>query len=110
MKSENPHSILILILFRFFFSFVGSRVIWLGDLNYRIALSYSEAKQLLEENNWDALFENDQLKIEGEAGRVFKGWNEGKIFFAPTYKYSNNSNEYMGDMVTSKKKRRTPAW
>nr|XP_019705999.1 type I inositol polyphosphate 5-phosphatase 10 [Elaeis guineensis] len=86
------------------------RVIWLGDLNYRIALSYSETRKLLEDNNWDALLEKDQLKIEREAGRVFKGWNEGKIYFAPTYKYSNNSDAYAGETVTSKKKRRTPAW
>ncbi|XP_074570536.1 type I inositol polyphosphate 5-phosphatase 10-like [Curcuma longa] len=85
-------------------------IIWLGDLNYRISLSYSETKILLEDNNWDALFEKDQLKIEREAGRVFKGWNEGKIYFAPTYKYSNNSDMYAGEIATSKKKRRTPAW
>ncbi|KAF3330646.1 type I inositol 1,4,5-trisphosphate 5-phosphatase CVP2 [Carex littledalei] len=86
------------------------RIIWLGDLNYRIALNYAEARKLLEDNNWDALFEKDQLKIEREAGRVFKGWNEGKIYFAPTYKYSSNSDSYLGETVTSKKKRRTPAW
>ncbi|XP_042392160.1 type I inositol polyphosphate 5-phosphatase 10-like isoform X2 [Zingiber officinale] len=86
------------------------RVIWLGDLNYRISLSYSETKKLLEDNNWHELFEKDQLKIEREAGRVFKGWNEGKIYFAPTYKYSNNSDTYAGEGATSKKKRRTPAW
>ncbi|XP_043693664.1 type I inositol polyphosphate 5-phosphatase 10-like isoform X2 [Telopea speciosissima] len=86
------------------------RVIWLGDLNYRIALSYSETRKLLENNDWDALLEKDQLKIEREAGRVFEGWKEGKIYFPPTYKYSNNSDAYAGDTVTSKKKRRTPAW
>lgn len=86
------------------------KVIWLGDLNYRIALSYADTKKLLMENNWDALFEKDQLKIERDAGRVFKGWNEGKIYFAPTYKYSFNSDAYAGDTTTSKKKRRTPAW
>uniref|UniRef100_A0A1D1Z3R8 Type I inositol 1,4,5-trisphosphate 5-phosphatase CVP2 n=1 Tax=Anthurium amnicola TaxID=1678845 RepID=A0A1D1Z3R8_9ARAE len=86
------------------------RVIWLGDLNYRIALSYEETRQLLENNDWDALFEKDQLKIERESERVFKGWNEGKIYFAPTYKYSNNSDAYAGESTTSKKKRRTPAW
>ena len=51
-----------------------------------------------------------QLKIEREAGRVFKGWGEGKIYFAPTYKYSYNSDTYTGDIKTSKKNRRTPAW
>ncbi|XP_042521201.1 type I inositol polyphosphate 5-phosphatase 10-like isoform X2 [Macadamia integrifolia] len=86
------------------------RVIWLGDLNYRIALSYSETRKLLENNDWDALLEKDQLKIEREGGRVFEGWKEGKIYFPPTYKYSNNSDAYAGETVTSKKKRRTPAW
>ncbi|XP_040991658.1 type I inositol polyphosphate 5-phosphatase 10-like isoform X1 [Juglans microcarpa x Juglans regia] len=86
------------------------RIIWLGDLNYRIALSYSDARKLLEENAWDALLDKDQLKIEREAGRVFKGWKEGKIYFAPTYKYSSNSDTYAGETKKSKKKRRTPAW
>ncbi|CAL4946874.1 unnamed protein product [Urochloa decumbens] len=86
------------------------KVIWLGDLNYRIALSYADTKKLLMENNWDALFEKDQLKIERDAGRVFKGWREGKIYFAPTYKYSFNSDVYAGETATSKKKMRTPAW
>lgn len=86
------------------------KVIWFGDLNYRIALSYADTKKFLTENNWDALFEKDQLKIERDAGRVFKGWNEGKIYFAPTYKYSCNSDAYAGETATSNKKRRTPAW
>ncbi|KAJ1273977.1 hypothetical protein BS78_05G027800 [Paspalum vaginatum] len=85
------------------------RVIWLGDLNYRIALSYSEAKKLVEVNDWSTLFEKDQLKTERESG-VFRGWSEGKILFAPTYKYSWNSDNYAGEDVVSKKKRRTPAW
>lgn len=51
-----------------------------------------------------------QLRIERESGRVFSGWKEGKIYFAPTYKYSNNSDSYSGENVTSKSKRRTPAW
>ncbi|KAJ6720039.1 TYPE IV INOSITOL POLYPHOSPHATE 5-PHOSPHATASE 9 [Salix viminalis] len=86
------------------------RVIWLGDLNYRIALSYSETRKLLEQSNWDALFDKDQLKTEREAGRVFRGWKEGKIYFAPTYKYSYNSDIYAGETIETQKKRRTPAW
>ncbi|PPR92544.1 hypothetical protein GOBAR_AA28133 [Gossypium barbadense] len=86
------------------------RVIWLGDLNYRIALSYSDTGKLLKEKAWDTLYNNDQLKIEREAGRVFKGWKEGKIYFAPTYKYSLNSDIYAGETVETKSKRRTPAW
>ncbi|QHO52531.1 Type IV inositol polyphosphate 5-phosphatase [Arachis hypogaea] len=86
------------------------RIIWLGDLNYRIALSYRAAKALVEMHNWKILLENDQLHIEQSQGRVFEGWNEGKIYFPPTYKYSNNSDRYAGDERHSKQKRRTPAW
>ncbi|PRQ48832.1 putative inositol-polyphosphate 5-phosphatase [Rosa chinensis] len=86
------------------------RVIWLGDLNYRVALSYEETRVLLEDNDWDALLEKDQLNIEREAGRVFDGFKEGQIYFAPTYKYSHNSDSYAGETAKSKKKRRTPAW
>ncbi|PIA45009.1 hypothetical protein AQUCO_01700515v1 [Aquilegia coerulea] len=86
------------------------RVIWLGDLNYRIALSYRSAKALVEMHNWRALLQNDQLRIEKKRGRVFGGWSEGRIYFPPTYKYSNNSDRYAGDDMHSKEKRRTPAW
>ncbi|KAK8688498.1 hypothetical protein V6N13_087262 [Hibiscus sabdariffa] len=82
------------------------RIIWLGDLNYRIALSYRFAKALVEMRNWKALdkFMLFQLRIEQRRGRVFEGWSEGRIYFPPTYKYSNNSDRYSGE------KRRTPAW
>ncbi|KAG2697058.1 hypothetical protein I3843_07G087800 [Carya illinoinensis] len=86
------------------------RIIWLGDLNYRIALSYRSAKALVEMHNWRALLENDQLCIEQRRGHVFEGWNEGKIYFPPTYKYSTNSDRYAGDDRHPKEKRRTPAW
>ncbi|XP_010485317.1 PREDICTED: type I inositol polyphosphate 5-phosphatase 5-like [Camelina sativa] len=86
------------------------RVLWLGDLNYRVALTYEETRVLLEDNDWDTLLERDQLNMERGAGRVFSGFQEGQIFFAPTYKYSQNSDAYAGEMTKSKKKRRTPAW
>jgi hypothetical protein len=38
-----------------------SRIIWLGDLNYRVSLSYEETKTLLEDNEWDILLEKDQV-------------------------------------------------
>ncbi|KAI3783043.1 hypothetical protein L2E82_13105 [Cichorium intybus] len=86
------------------------RVIWLGDLNYRIALSCQSAKALVEAHNWRALLDNDQLQIEKRRGRVFGGWSEGRIDFPPTYKYSNNSDRYACDDIHPKEKRRTPAW
>ncbi|KAE9602827.1 putative phosphoric monoester hydrolase [Lupinus albus] len=86
------------------------QIIWLGDLNYRVALSYDETRVLLEDNDWNALLEKDQLNIERDAGRVFSGFKEGRILFAPTYKYSHNSDSYAGETTKSKRKRRTPAW
>lgn len=51
-----------------------------------------------------------QLRIEQRRGRVFEGWREGKIYFPPTYKYSHNSDRYVGGEMHPKEKRRTPAW
>ncbi|XP_052187951.1 type IV inositol polyphosphate 5-phosphatase 7-like [Diospyros lotus] len=86
------------------------RIIWLGDLNYRIALSYHCAKALVDMRNWRTLLENDQLRIEQRQGHVFEGWSEGKIYFPPTYKYLKNSDKYAGDDINPKAKRRTPSW
>ncbi|KAL7123996.1 hypothetical protein ABFS83_14G018900 [Erythranthe nasuta] len=86
------------------------RIIWLGDLNYRIALPYRSAKALIEMQNWRQLLEKDQLRIEQRRDRVFSGWKEGKIYFPPTYKYSHNSDRYSGGDMHPKEKRRTPAW
>ncbi|XP_004493900.1 type I inositol polyphosphate 5-phosphatase 8 [Cicer arietinum] len=85
-------------------------IIWLGDLNYRLAAGYDDIHELLKKNNWKALLEKDQLRREQKAGRIFEGWNEGTIYFAPTYKYLTNSDQYVAQTCKSKEKRRTPAW
>ena len=51
-----------------------------------------------------------QLTVEREAGRVFVGFSEGRIQFAPTYKYIQNTDSYAGETAKTKKKRRTPSW
>ncbi|XP_027095043.1 type IV inositol polyphosphate 5-phosphatase 3 isoform X1 [Coffea arabica] len=83
------------------------RIIWLGDLNYRINLSYETTRQLISKKNWSNLRESDQLIKELRKGRAFDGWSEGILTFAPTYKYEINSEKYIGD---DPKGRRTPAW
>ncbi|GKV05768.1 hypothetical protein SLEP1_g17737 [Rubroshorea leprosula] len=85
------------------------KIIWLGDLNYRLVASSHDINESLTKNEWQALLEKDQLKIEQKAGRVFKGWEEGRICFAPTYKYGTNSDHYVGQTSKSKEKQRTPA-
>ncbi|KAI3474062.1 hypothetical protein Pfo_028850 [Paulownia fortunei] len=85
-------------------------IIWLGDLNYRLASNCGDTYELLERNDWQTLLEKDELRIEQKAGRVFQGWEEGEIYFAPTYKYVTNSDRYVVQTSISKEKRRTPAW
>ncbi|MBA0589973.1 hypothetical protein Gorai_018694, partial [Gossypium raimondii] len=52
------------------------RIIWLGDLNYRIALSYRFAKALVEMCNWKALLENDQACVT-----VYCGMEEASVSY-----------------------------
>ncbi|CAA0830120.1 DNAse I-like superfamily protein [Striga hermonthica] len=84
------------------------RIIWLGDLNYRINLPYELTRELISNKNWPMLLERDQLIKELRKGRVFHGWSEGSLNFAPTYKYELNSDSYCG--VDPKAGKRTPAW
>ncbi|XP_039066589.1 type I inositol polyphosphate 5-phosphatase 8-like isoform X1 [Hibiscus syriacus] len=86
------------------------KIIWLGDLNYRLAAGYADKFKLLKKNDWQALLEEDQLRLEQRAGRVFKGWEEGMIYFAPTYKYLADSDDYVVQTSNSKEKQRIPAW
>ncbi|KAJ8466742.1 hypothetical protein OPV22_029294 [Ensete ventricosum] len=86
------------------------KIIWLGDLNYRLASTSNDTIELLKKQDWQALLEKDQLRIQQKAGRVFPGWEEGRICFPPTYKYISNSDIYDMNSAISRDKRRTPAW
>ncbi|KAJ6938967.1 type IV inositol polyphosphate 5-phosphatase 3-like isoform X4 [Populus alba x Populus x berolinensis] len=84
------------------------RIIWLGDLNYRINLSYDQTCELISKKEWSKLVEGDQLVRELRKGRAFDGWSEGILDFAPTYKYEMNSEKYCGE--DPKAGRRIPSW
>ncbi|CAH2066793.1 unnamed protein product [Thlaspi arvense] len=84
------------------------RIIWLGDLNYRLNLSYEKTRDLISKKEWSHLLEYDQLVKEYKKGRAFDGWSEGTLQFPPTYKYQAHSDEYTGS--DGKGTRRTPAW
>lgn len=86
------------------------RIIWFGDLNYRLSLPWYELDRLVAKKDWETLLEKDQLKLEQDAGRVFEGWREGLITFAPTYKYIANSDLYTLALEKECGKRRAPAW
>ncbi|CAH8337430.1 unnamed protein product [Eruca vesicaria subsp. sativa] len=84
------------------------RIIWLGDLNYRLNLSYEETTDLISKKDWSKLLEYDQLVKEYKKARAFDGWSEGTLQFAPTYKYQAHSEEYTSG--NGKATRRKPAW
>ncbi|XP_053312664.1 synaptojanin-1 isoform X2 [Spea bombifrons] len=80
-------------------------VFWCGDFNYRIDLPNEEVKELIRSQNWDSLLSGDQLTNQKNNSQVFRGFLEGKINFAPTYKYDLFSDDY-----DTSEKCRTPAW
>ncbi|NWZ99761.1 SYNJ1 protein, partial [Nesospiza acunhae] len=80
-------------------------IFWCGDFNYRIDLPNEEVKELIRQQNWDPLIAGDQLINQKNSGQIFRGFLEGKINFAPTYKYDLFSDDY-----DTSEKCRTPAW
>lgn len=84
-------------------------VVWLGDLNYRIDESLTTEKilQLSQKGQLDELRSLDQLNMERAAGRVLENFEEGRLNFAPTYKYQPGTDVY--DQRPDKKVR-APAW
>jgi phosphatidylinositol-bisphosphatase len=79
---------------------------WCGDLNYRIEnLDGVEVRRLIKSKQWTKLLEHDQLMTERMSGRVFLGFKEGEITFAPTYKYDPGTLTY-----DTSEKQRIPSW
>lgn len=64
-----------------------------------------EIKELVKVGDFDRILENDQLIKQQQEGNVFKDFIEGKITFAPTYKYDLFSDDY-----DTSEKNRAPAW
>ncbi|KAJ3082671.1 hypothetical protein HDU99_001986 [Rhizoclosmatium hyalinum] len=86
--------------------FESDHLFFMGDLNYRITLSDTEAKVLLVDNELEKLLEHDQLNNEKRYQRVLHNFQEaGKLTFKPTYKFDVGTDEY----DTSEKKR-SPSW
>lgn len=59
---------------------IRSQIIWLGDLNYRVALSYDETRVFLEDNDWDSLLQKDQV-----GKRLFKFIIQINIYLKKAY-------------------------
>ncbi|KAL1922020.1 uncharacterized protein VTP21DRAFT_10662 [Calcarisporiella thermophila] len=86
--------------------FESDHVFFFGDLNYRVTLPEEDVKKLLSQGEMDLLLGHDQLTVEKRAGRVFDGFHEGKIQFAPSYKYVVGTD----DLYSNEKAKRSPSW
>ena len=89
---------------------------WMEDLNYRINGTLEVIKKMIDKNYVEVLLFNDQLFHERLQGKTAKGFKEGMISFAPTYKYDTIKEEkdltYAPKEVKwdTSKKLRHPAW
>lgn len=72
-------------------------VFWLGDLNYRVEAPVEDVLNWITEKNWNALMGADQLQKQMSFCDAFEGFNEGKIFFPPTFKFERYRDEYARD-------------
>eukprot|EP01107_Rhizomastix_libera_P012968 TRINITY_DN3427_c0_g1_i1.p1 TRINITY_DN3427_c0_g1~~TRINITY_DN3427_c0_g1_i1.p1 ORF type:complete len:612 (+),score=100.12 TRINITY_DN3427_c0_g1_i1:7-1842(+) len=80
-------------------------VFWSGDFNYRIDLPRVEVCHHISKNELNYLFTKDQLNVQRQKGNVFECFEEGDIFFKPTYKRVFGSCEY-----DNGEKQRIPSW
>ncbi|GAA5931421.1 uncharacterized protein JCM15063_001462 [Sporobolomyces koalae] len=80
-------------------------IVWAADTNYRINMSNEEARPLAENDDYEALFKEDQLSQAMRTRGVFKGYHEAPILFRPTYKYDNGTDTY-----DTSEKMRVPAY
>lgn len=81
------------------------RVIWMGDLNYRLDATRAQADALLHQGHASELLRLDQLHKARRAGAVLPGFHEGPVRFPPTYKFDAES-----DVYDTSVKARVPSW
>lgn len=69
-------------------------IFWLGDLNYRIDASLADVMTWIDQRDWAKLYEADQLQQQMKTCDVFRGFEEGRVRFPPTYKINRNGIGY----------------
>lgn len=82
-------------------------VVWLGDFNYRVERTFSEAMNLIRQKKGLQMLKWDQCRDQMKQNKVFVGLREGTIAFNPTYKFSKNVNDVFG---YDTEKERVPSW
>ncbi|XP_047482397.1 inositol polyphosphate 5-phosphatase E-like isoform X6 [Penaeus chinensis] len=72
-------------------------VFWLGDLNFRLAVSRDHVFERLKQPGREAyehLLQWDQLSQAQQKGEAFTEFKEGTISFPPTFKYDPGTDHY----------------
>ncbi|KAM5273482.1 inositol polyphosphate 5-phosphatase K [Ctenodactylus gundi] len=81
-------------------------ILWFGDMNFRIEdFGLHFVRECIKNQCYSDLWEKDQLSIAKKDDPLLREFQEGPLYFPPTYKFDKNSNNY----DTSEKKRK-PAW
>ncbi len=69
-------------------------ILFAGDLNFRLDLSHSESHRLIRARDFATLYRYDQLESLRSSGSLFDDFHEGRITFAPTYKFDRGTDRY----------------
>ncbi|GFR72842.1 inositol polyphosphate 5-phosphatase K [Elysia marginata] len=81
-------------------------VFWIGDMNFRLDdISRDQVLQLIQNRDYQALLEHDQLSMVREERLIFDKFQEGAISFPPSYKFDNGT-----DVYDTSEKKRVPAY
>jgi len=82
-------------------------VIWMGDTNSRLntKMTYEEVTAIAKNDEYQRLYEFDQIKEQREKKAIFVDFAEMKPTFRPTYKYDVGT-----DVFDTSEKKRLPAW
>lgn len=83
-------------------------LVWVGDFNYRVDMSYHEALEAIQQNQLREMLKKDQCRREMSRNRVFHGLREGDIQFQPTYKFDKGLQNPLA--YDSSEKMRVPSW
>ncbi|KAJ3281787.1 hypothetical protein HK104_011272 [Borealophlyctis nickersoniae] len=72
------------------------KVVWSGDLNYRIDSRREQVIELMDQQKWSILMEHDQLIRQMTSNPLFglRGFHEAPSTFAPTFKYDVGADRY----------------
>ena len=77
----------------------------IGDMNWRVNLTYDEAVSMARENQIKEMRSHDQLVMLRNKHPLTARFSEGELTFKPTFKYDKESDQY-----DTSKKMSVPSW